>query len=429
MASPEAAPALTEAYLQMFQYFQGLSQGAALGPAAMGMRPFAGGLPLPYSPGAPPMSPAVNVFVEGMQFQYQLTEDDLQKVFSRYGAVKSIAVDEGGASASVLFGSFPEAQAAMTDLNGKVLNGLEGTLRITWAMAPAAPYAGVPGMPYAPPWAGFPPFGGAPGWPLASHQDQMPISVPHVAAMAQSHPSSPERLPHVRGTRKYMCRFMIGIGNEKEFQVARRIIGAKGANMKRIVRETEAKLRLRGLGSGYFEGASQKESSEPLQLCVSCVSSEGYQIAVRGVEELLTRVYDEYKHWCRETGRPVPDLGINMSENQLVYSSRAQDSSSGLPDSPEVSARESKERRMKSSKTTRDAVPDSADRGEPGANSPSPQEIEKMIDERNEARRSNQFMTADRIREDLHSRGVALMDEPGGRGRGLEVTTWRYWRE
>merc|ERR1719456_1361205 len=86
---------------------------------------------------------------------------------------------------------------------------------------------------------------------------------------------------HVKGARKYTCRFLIGIENDKEFQVVRRIIGAKGTNMKRIVRQTEAKLRLRGMGSGYFEGAGQKESSEPLQLCVSCTSCDGYKSAVR----------------------------------------------------------------------------------------------------------------------------------------------------
>mmetsp|Transcript_129302 Transcript_129302/g.361907 ORF Transcript_129302/g.361907 Transcript_129302/m.361907 type:complete len:331 (+) Transcript_129302:629-1621(+) len=69
------------------------------------------------------------------------------------------------------------------------------------------------------------------------------------------------------------------------------------------------------------------------------------------------------------------------------------------------------------------------DRGEPGPNAPTVEEIEKFIDERNEARRANNFPEADRIRELLHKRGVALMDEPGGRGRGAEVTTWRYWRD
>merc|ERR1740116_588294 len=68
-------------------------------------------------------------------------------------------------------------------------------------------------------------------------------------------------------------------------------------------------------------------------------------------------------------------------------------------------------------------------RGEPGPNAPPVEEIEKLIDDRNEARRASKFPEADRIRDLLHSRGVALMDEPGGRGRGREVTTWRYWRE
>merc|ERR1719384_100262 len=118
---------------------------------------------------------------------------------------------------------------------------------------------------------------------------------------------------HVKGVRKFTCRFLIGIENDKEFQVVRRIIGAKGANMKRIVRQTEAKLRLRGMGSGYFEGSGQKESSEPLQLCVSCTSAEGYKTAVRQVEELLKRVYEEYKLFCRDGGRTPPALEINLT--------------------------------------------------------------------------------------------------------------------
>merc|ERR1719379_3079024 len=86
----------------------------------------AGGLPLPGLPGAPfppqmPVEPAVTVCVEGMKFQYQLTEDDLHKVFSRYGAVRSIRVDEAGSSGTITFHNFPDAQAAMQDLDGKVL--------------------------------------------------------------------------------------------------------------------------------------------------------------------------------------------------------------------------------------------------------------------------------------------------------------------
>jgi len=69
------------------------------------------------------------------------------------------------------------------------------------------------------------------------------------------------------------------------------------------------------------------------------------------------------------------------------------------------------------------------DKGEPPRNAPDAEEIHGMIDARNEARRQCNFAEADRLRQSLHERGVALMDEPGGRGKASEVTTWRYWRE
>lgn len=240
----------------------------------------------------------------------------------------------------------------------------------------------------------------------------------------------------MKGVRKYTCRFIIGIENDKEFQVARRVIGAKGANMKRIVRQTEAKLRLRGMGSGYFEGTGQKESAEPLQLCISCTNGDHYKSAVRQVEELLKKVYEEYRVFCQENGRPMPDLQINFSENQLVYSAQRsaagqlpgvdeEDASGMMNDSPKKNQRNRRARTKESGKSDDGAV----DRGEPGPNAPPVEDIERKIDERNEARRACNFAEADRIRETLHNMGVALMDEPGGRGRGQEVTTWRYWRD
>ena len=89
---------------------------------------------------------------------------------------------------------------------------------------------------------------------------------------------------------KFTCRFDIQIDNEREFQVARRIIGPKGCHMKRIIEEAVTpqlkassdnlnellKLRLRGRGSGYKEGAEQQESAENLHLCVSAKDETAY---------------------------------------------------------------------------------------------------------------------------------------------------------
>lgn len=416
----------------------------------------------PYNP-AMPLAPVIAVSVDGMKFQYQLTEDDLLKVFSRYGSVKQIHVDEVGTTAQITFDQFVHAQAAMSDLNGKVLNGLEGTLRLVWATQGPPPIPPYPMMPPFPGW-GFP-APGTPAWPgapppadLAALAGVAPsLGVPSVGVeemtaaggvegMSAGTANGDSKTPaHVKGVRKYTCRFLIGIENDKEFQVVRRIIGAKGTNMKRIVRLTEAKLRLRGVGSGYFEGAGQKESSEPLQLCVSCTTADGYETAVKLVEELLENVYNEFRQFCKESGRPEPDLRaspqlVSMGPTQKAAGSRgnaalplstAQDGTDeGEDGGVDKPASGSRRRGRRSRARKGDAGKSAAvERGDPPSKAPPVDEIERMIDQRNEARRQCNFIEADRVRNSLHERGVALMDEPGARGRGSEVTTWRYWRE
>lgn len=71
-----------------------------------------------------------------------------------------------------------------------------------------------------------------------------------------------EELPKVNG--KYTCRYEVQIKNENDFQVSKKIIGAKGCFMKKIVNAVcidqanlnndVLKLRLRGSGSNYLEG-------------------------------------------------------------------------------------------------------------------------------------------------------------------------------
>ena len=105
---------------------------------------------------------------------------------------------------------------------------------------------------------------------------------------------------------KFTCKYEILIPNDKDFQVARRLIGSKGCNMKRILNECKqsnnindnVKLRLRGKGSGYKEGPQNKESEDPLHLCISAKNQEEMKRACELVDSLLDKIYDEYKKYC-----------------------------------------------------------------------------------------------------------------------------------
>ena len=105
---------------------------------------------------------------------------------------------------------------------------------------------------------------------------------------------------------RFICKYQILIPNDKDFQIASRIIGSKGYNMKKIINECKnnnnmkdsVKLRLRGRGSGYKEGLNNKESDEPLHLCISAKIKEGMDKACILVENLLNKIYEDYKKYC-----------------------------------------------------------------------------------------------------------------------------------
>jgi len=130
---------------------------------------------------------------------------------------------------------------------------------------------------------------------------------------------------------KYTCRFEIQIENDKNFQVARRLIGAKGCNMKRIIEkcnsrdgqknEESVKLRLRGRGSGFKEGTNNQESDEPLHLCISSKFYEKYKTACILVQELIINIYEEYKRFC-ERNHKVPISNLSVKKYEGIFSNK-----------------------------------------------------------------------------------------------------------
>jgi hypothetical protein len=309
----------------------------------------------------------VLVYVDGIDISYTLTESDLYKVFSSFGSIVSVHISQDGTNGLISFSSQFQASLAVAELNGKRLTGFSnGVLRVI-----------------------------AYSWSSSSVNGQFNVPI----------------------IRKYTCRFEIQIENDKDFFVAKKIIGQKGSNMKKIVSRTgsaDAKLRLRGRGSGFLEGAQKQESQEPLHLCVSCKDYVGYRSAIVQVEALLNEIYDEYRDFCQMRGDPSPKrLKVVMHEHPLLYQ---QSSVPHHVDSPSHAM-------ILSPPLTPEAPsipPPQLDNDQ--------EDIERLIEQRNEARRVCNFKEADRIRDLLRIRGIGLMDEPGGRGRGTEVTSWRFWR-
>ena len=117
---------------------------------------------------------------------------------------------------------------------------------------------------------------------------------------------------------KYTCKYEILIANDKDFQIARRLIGSKGCNMKKIINKCKSsgdgegiKLRLRGKGSGYREGPENKESDEPLHLCISSKNPEEMKKACLLVDELLKVIHEDYKEYCEKNN--VPQLNTQIA--------------------------------------------------------------------------------------------------------------------
>ena len=127
---------------------------------------------------------------------------------------------------------------------------------------------------------------------------------------------------------KFTCKYEILIENDSEFQIARRLIGSKGCNMKKIINECKStgdkegvKLRLRGKGSGYKEGPQNKESDEPLHLCISAKNAEEMKTACILVDELLERIHKDYKEFC-EKNNIIPastEIAKRIENKNIIY--------------------------------------------------------------------------------------------------------------
>jgi hypothetical protein len=121
--------------------------------------------------------------------------------------------------------------------------------------------------------------------------------------------------PNSSAAKKLQCQFTVGIAEEPDFRVVRKLLGSHGKHVKAIAEQTGAKLRLRGQGSGFLEGPEQEESTDGLMLCVSSQEAQGYETAKNLVSDLLEDVYRQYRKFrVSSMGCHEPELHIDLHE-------------------------------------------------------------------------------------------------------------------
>lgn len=232
--------------------------------------------------------PPLAVRVEGLSFHYQLTDDDVLKVFSRYGPVASVDVRQGGNLAYIQFMSIHHAFQAIQDLDGKTLSGLKGgRLRVSFHNGASTPSQQIPGTvgPGARWNSGLPGF-----WaPALEGMDGTPNSL-------------------ASQNRKFTCKVEFDIENDKDFRVSSKVISVA----RRIWQELPnfqakgGKTRLRGRGSGFLEGLEQKEADETLHLCISCRELNSFEEAINMAVKEIHNIQRDYVAYRTSKGLPAP---------------------------------------------------------------------------------------------------------------------------
>ena len=111
---------------------------------------------------------------------------------------------------------------------------------------------------------------------------------------------------------KYRCKFPIAVPEEDEFLTSRKLIGAKGCNLRRIIEKCCAGVQLPEKPQHLL---SLKLLREPnLTLEITSRYLDKYRQAVNLTEDLVLALYDEYKRHCVEVGRVPPTLELRKRE-------------------------------------------------------------------------------------------------------------------
>mmetsp|Transcript_38578 Transcript_38578/g.62491 ORF Transcript_38578/g.62491 Transcript_38578/m.62491 type:complete len:406 (+) Transcript_38578:99-1316(+) len=101
-------------------------------------------------------------------------------------------------------------------------------------------------------------------------------------------------------------KVILGMDQEPVFNVAAKILGPGGSYLQHIEKESNAKISLRGKGSGFLEGVMQQESSEPLHVFISASTRSEVDSAISLATNLVGTVKVQYEQWKTAQNAPRP---------------------------------------------------------------------------------------------------------------------------
>lgn len=117
------------------------------------------------------------------------------------------------------------------------------------------------------------------------------------------------RREEASATKRTTVRYEVGVPQEQDFNVMRRLLVPAGGEIKRIAVLSSVKICVRGQGSAAgLEGA---EANEPLSICLQSPQLAHLSEACLEVEELLEKLQDQYRSFCQKKGLPVPDMSVS----------------------------------------------------------------------------------------------------------------------
>jgi len=138
----------------------------------------------------------------------------------------------------------------------------------------------------------------------------IPRSRHHGENTTKGTPEAPARKGH-----RMLATYKVGIRQDEQFNLVKRLLVPGGGHIKRIAMATGAKLTVRAEGSANMEGPLMEEiTDEPLMICIRTAYASSLDKAIVAVEDLIWQIHEDYRAFCWNRNLPEPKLSVPPGE-------------------------------------------------------------------------------------------------------------------